>query len=98
MYSLRYSGALVADLHRTLMEGGIYFYPADRSHPEGKLRLLYEKAPLALVVETAGGRASTGQQPIAESTPTSLHQRIPVVLGSREDVELYERFAKGQDE
>ena len=96
-YSLRYSGALVADLHRTLIEGGIYFYPADASHREGKLRLLYEGAPLALVVETAGGRASTGHQPIAEITPTSLHQRVPLALGSREDVQLYERFAAGQD-
>ena len=96
-YSLRYSGALVADLHRTLIEGGIYFYPADASHREGKLRLLYEGAPLAQIVETAGGRASTGRQPIAEITPTSLHQRIPVALGSREDVQRYEQFAAGQD-
>ena len=96
-YSLRYSGALVADLHRTLIEGGIYFYPADASHREGKLRLLYEGAPLALVVETAGGRASTGHQPIAEITPTSLHQRVPLALGSREDVQRYERFVAGQD-
>ncbi len=97
-YSLRYSGALVADLHRTLIEGGIYFYPPDASHKDGKLRLLYEGAPLAQIVETAGGRASTGRQRIAEITPTSLHQRVPVVLGSREDVQRYERFAAGQDE
>ena len=96
-YSLRYSGALVADLHRTLIEGGIYFYPPDASHQDGKLRLLYEGAPLAQIVETAGGCASTGRQRIAEITPTSLHQRVPVVLGSREDVQRYERFAAGQD-
>ena len=95
--SLRYSGALVADLHRILIEGGIYFYPADSSNREGKLRLLYEGAPLALVVETAGGRASTGREPIAAITPASLHQRVPIALGSREDVELYEQFAAGQD-
>ncbi len=96
-YSLRYSGALVADLHRTLIEGGIYFYPSDASHRDGKLRLLYEGAPLALVVETAGGCASTGYGRIADIAPTSLHQRVPVALGSREDVRLYEQFAAGQD-
>ena len=96
-YSLRYSGALVADVHRILIEGGIYFYPPDASHRDGKLRLLYEGAPLAQIVETAGGCASTGRQPIAKITPTSLHQRVPVVLGSREDVRLYEQFAAGQD-
>ena len=95
-YALRYSGAAVADVHRTLIEGGIYFYPADAAHQEGKLRLLYEGAPLALVVETAGGRASTGRQPIAEITPSSIHQQVPVALGSREDVQRYERFAAGK--
>src|SRR5581483_8396304 len=59
-YSLRYTGALVADLHRSLIEGGLYFYPADPDHPEGKLRLLYECAPLGYIMEKAGGRASTG--------------------------------------
>ena len=87
----------MADVHRILIEGGIYFYPPDASHRDGKLRLLYEGAPLAQIVETAGGCASTGRQPIAQITPTSLHQRVPVVLGSREDVRLYEQFAAGQD-
>lgn len=91
-YSLRYSGALVADLHRSLLEGGIYFYPGDADHPNGKLRLLYECAPLAFVVEQAGGSASTGRRPILESRAESLHQRVPFAAGSRAEVELYERF------
>ncbi len=85
-YSLRYTGALVADLHRSLLEGGLYLYPADVAHPEGKLRLLYECAPLALVVERAGGRASTGRQRILDLPVASIHQRIPLVIGSAEEV------------
>ena len=91
-YSLRYSGALVADFQRCLLEGGCYFYPPDRKHPEGKLRLLYECAPLAFVVEQAGGRATTGAQPILHSRADSIHQRSPLAIGSREDVLLYEKF------
>jgi len=95
-YSLRYSGALVGDLHRCLVEGGIYFYPADRTHKEGKLRLVYECAPLAYVVEQAGGQATTGTQRVLELQPASIHQRVPVAIGSSEVVALYEAFAKGQ--
>jgi fructose-1,6-bisphosphatase I len=91
-YSLRYSGALVGDLHRSLWEGGIYLYPADAQHPDGKLRLLYECAPLAYVVERAGGRATTGSQRVLDLRAQALHQRVPLVIGSREEVELYERF------
>lgn len=91
-YSLRYIGALVADVHRSLLEGGIYFYPADTDHPEGKLRFLYECAPLAFMVEQAGGRASTGTQRILDIQAESLHQRVPLVIGSVEDVTLYENF------
>ncbi|MFQ5693003.1 MAG: class 1 fructose-bisphosphatase, partial [Nitrospinota bacterium] len=80
-YSLRYAGALVSDLHRSLIEGGVYFYPADDGHPDGKLRLLYECAPLAFVVEQAGGRASTGVRPIREIPAESIHQRVPLVIG-----------------
>lgn len=90
-YSLRYTGALVADIHRTLLEGGLYLYPADADHPEGKLRLLYECAPLALVVEQAGGRASTGRQRILDISADSIHQRVPLLIGSSEDVALCER-------
>jgi fructose-1,6-bisphosphatase I len=96
-YSLRYVGALVADLHRSLLEGGIYFYPADASNPNGKLRLLYECAPLALVAEQAGGGASTGRERILALRPTSLHQKVPLAIGSREDVALYERMLAGGD-
>jgi fructose-1,6-bisphosphatase I len=91
-YSLRYTGALVADLHRSLLEGGIYFYPADAAHPNGKLRLLYECAPLAFVAEGAGGRASTGRLRVLDVRPESLHQRVPFAVGSRDEVELYESF------
>ena len=96
-YSLRYTGALVADIHRSLVEGGIYFYPPDLGHPEGKLRLLYECAPLALLVEAAGGRASTGRQRILEVPAQSLHQRVPLVVGSADDVALYESFLAAAD-
>ncbi len=91
-YSLRYTGALVADLHRCLIEGGLYFYPADAKSPDGKLRYLYECAPLAFVVEQAGGRASTGTERILDVVPGSIHQRVPFVIGSAEDVKLYEKF------
>jgi fructose-1,6-bisphosphatase I len=93
-YSLRYSGALVADFHRCLLEGGFYFYPADADHAKGKLRLLYECAPLAFLVDQAGGRASTGSQAILEVEAQSIHQRSPLVIGSRNDVELYEQFLR----
>jgi fructose-1,6-bisphosphatase I len=94
-YSLRYSGALVADLHRSLMEGGVYFYPADAQHKNGKLRLVYECVPLALVVEQAGGSASTGEQRILDLQPHSIHQQVPFVIGSAADVALYEHFFRG---
>jgi fructose-1,6-bisphosphatase I len=97
-YSLRYAGALVADVHRSLMEGGLYFYPPDAGHPNGKLRLLYECAPLAYLVEQAGGRASDGARRIVEIAPTEVHQRSPLVIGSLEDVALYEQFlARGHE-
>lgn len=91
-YSLRYTGALVADVHRSLLDGGLYFYPADAGHENGKLRLLYECAPLAFIVEQAGGRASTGGERILDVQAESIHQRSPLVIGSREDVALYENF------
>ena len=94
-YALRYSGALVADLHRSLIEGGVYFYPPDKAHPDGKLRLLYECAPLAFVVENAGGRASTGFTRILDIKAESIHQRVPLVIGSAEDVAEYESFVSG---
>jgi len=89
-YSLRYIGSLVADFHRNLLKGGIFLYPG----PKGKLRLLYEAAPLAMVVEQAGGNASTGSQRILDVVPESLHQRVPLIIGSTEDVRLYEKFCR----
>ncbi len=90
--SLRYSGALVADVHRILVEGGIYFYPPTQPQPQGKLRLLYECAPLALVLEQAGGKASTGMQRVLDIQATSIHQRSPLAIGSAAAVERYEQF------
>lgn len=94
-HSLRYTGALVADLHRCLLDGGIYFYPADPGNVNGKLRLLYECAPLAYVTEQAGGLATTGTRPILEVKPESIHQRTPIAIGSADNVSLYEKFIAG---
>jgi len=82
----RYIGSLVADFHRNLISGGIFLYPAATNYPQGKLRLLYEAAPLALVVEQAGGRATDGCRSILDIVPEDLHQKTPLVIGSRDDV------------
>ncbi len=82
----RYIGSLVADFHRNLVSGGIFMYPADTKSPKGKLRLLYEAAPLAMVVENAGGKATNGREPILDIRPESLHERTPLIIGSAEDV------------
>jgi len=84
----RYIGSLVADFHRNLISGGIFLYPADSRSPEGKLRLLYEAAPLAFVVEQAGGAATDGRRRILDISPTTIHQKSPLVIGSRADVEF----------
>jgi fructose-1,6-bisphosphatase I len=86
-YTARYIGSLVADFHRNLLKGGIYIYPASRSNPNGKLRLMYECNALAFVAEQAGGRASDGQQRIMDIQPRSLHQRTPFYVGSSNMVE-----------
>ena len=91
-YSSRYIGSLVADFHRTLLKGGIFMYPADSKNPHGKLRLLYEAAPMAMICEQAGGRASDGRTPIMNLTPEAIHQRTPLYIGSSEIVELAEAF------
>lgn len=96
-YSLRYTGALVADLHRCLLDGGIYFYPGDPGNKQGKLRLLYECAPLAFVAEQAGGAASTGEHRILDVRAQDIHQRTPFVIGSRDEVALYEKFFSTKD-
>ncbi len=96
-YTLRYVGALVADFHRSMINGGIFFYPADASSPEGKLRLLYECAPLAFIAEQAGGAASTGRGRVLDVRPRTPHQRVPIAIGSRQEVELYEKFLSGAE-
>jgi fructose-1,6-bisphosphatase I len=93
-YSLRYSGALVADVHRGLIEGGVYLYPADRRYPDGKLRLAYECAPLALVVEQAGGAAITDTSNVLDVPFQSIHQRVPFAAGSRDDVTMLGRLTR----
>jgi fructose-1,6-bisphosphatase I len=93
-YDLRYSGALVADLHQILHHGGVYFYPEDADRPDGKLRLLYECAPLAMIAEQAGGGATTGKSRVMEISPKDIHQRIPFAIGSRYEIEEYENAYK----
>ncbi len=95
-YSGRYSGCLVADVHRILLGGGIYLYPGELNKPEGKLRLLYEGNPLAWVVEQAGGKASTGTTRILDVEAKQLHQRVPLVIGSANDVRDAEEFIQGK--
>ena len=91
-YALRYSGALAADFHRALLEGGIYLYPEDTERPQGRIRLLYEAAPLALLAEAAGGHASTGRRRILDVAATDYHQRTPLYIGSVEEVGWAERY------
>ncbi|SVE37760.1 uncharacterized protein METZ01_LOCUS490614, partial [marine metagenome] len=86
--------SLVADFHRTLFKGGFFAYPADGKNPNGKLRLLYEAAPVAMICEQAGGRASTGEESILNVVPESLHCRVPVYLGSRSLVDLTDKVLK----
>jgi fructose-1,6-bisphosphatase I len=86
----RYIGSLVADFHRNLVTGGVFMYPADTKSPHGKMRLLYEAAPLALIAEAAGGAATDGQRPILDIVPTALHERTPLVIGSADDVAFVE--------
>ena len=84
--SARYVGSLVADFHRTLIKGGLFCYPGEAKKPEGKIRLLYEAAPLAYVAERAGGAASTGRGPVLEVVPKAVHERTPLFIGGRDDV------------
>jgi fructose-1,6-bisphosphatase I len=94
-YSGRYVGSLVADIHRTLLHGGVFLYPGTAKNPEGKLRLLYEANPLAYVLEKAGGKATTGTERILDIVPTELHQRVPVIMGSPQEVSLAEKYIAG---
>jgi fructose-1,6-bisphosphatase I len=87
-YTSRYVGSLVADFHRTLLKGGIFLYPPTHQHPDGKLRLMYEANPIAFLAEQAGGKASSGRQRILDVPPTSLHQRTPLLVGSRSEMDM----------
>ena len=95
-YSGRYIGSMIADVHRTLLYGGIFLYPADSRHPNGKLRLMYEGNPIAFIIEQAGGRAIDGMRRILDVMPKTLHQKTPVFVGSAEDVTMCEKFLRGQ--
>ena len=88
-------GSIVADVHRTLLYGGVYFYPGDTLHPNGKLRLMYENNPLAYIVEHAGGAATNGVKRTLEIQPTALHERSPLFIGSEEEVKLVQEFLSG---
>ncbi len=93
-FNMRWIASLVAEVHRILMRGGLFMYPKDTKDPTkpGRLRLLYEANPMAMLVEQAGGAASTGRGRILAETPTSLHQRVPVILGSKSEVDRLERY------
>ncbi|MCF8240544.1 MAG: class 1 fructose-bisphosphatase [Melioribacteraceae bacterium] len=97
-YKARYIGSMVADIHRNLFYGGIFMYPGDKRNPNGKLRLMYECNPMAFIVESAGGKATDGNgKRILEYQPNDLHQRVPIYIGSKEDVELVEKFISEEE-
>ena len=95
-YAARYIGSMVADIHRTLLYGGIFLYPGDTRYPEGKLRLMYEANPLAFIMEQAGGAASNGDHRILDVVPSTLHQKTPLFIGSEEDVALCKEFLQAR--
>jgi fructose-1,6-bisphosphatase I len=97
-YSARYIGSMVGDVHRTLLYGGIFAYPSDSKNKDGKLRLLYEAAPMSFVLEQAGGKAITGYSRVMDIPPKGVHQRVPVILGSPDDVsECQKYFLESED-
>jgi fructose-1,6-bisphosphatase I len=94
-FSSRYIGSMVGDVHRTLLYGGVFGYPGDKKNLNGKLRLLYEGAPMSFIVEQAGGFSTTGRQRVMEITPEIVHQRVPVLLGSKNDIqEIVDAYAE----
>ncbi|KAG2705206.1 hypothetical protein I3760_05G041800 [Carya illinoinensis] len=96
--SLRYIGSMVADVHRTLLYGGIFMYPADKKSPNGKLRVLYEVFPMSYLMEQAGGQAFTGKQRALDLVPNKIHERSPVFLGSYDDVQdIKELYAAAEE-
>ncbi|KAJ8391707.1 hypothetical protein AAFF_G00086570 [Aldrovandia affinis] len=93
-YGARYVGSMVSDVHRTIAYGGIFMYPANEKSPKGKLRLLYECNPIAFLIEQAGGMATTGAERVLDVKPETIHQRVPFIVGSPDDVEEYLSFVK----
>jgi len=94
-FSSRYIGSMVADVHRTIMYGGIFGYPGDKKNPNGKLRLLYEGAPMSFIIEQAGGLSTTGRERVMDLEPKAVHQRVPVILGSKNLVqEVIDAYAE----
>ena len=94
-YTSRYIGSMVADVHRTLLYGGVFGYPGDYKNPDGKLRLLYEGAPMSFIMEQAGGLSTTGTERVMEISPETVHQRIPVIMGSKNAVqEVIDAYAE----
>ncbi len=98
-FNMRWIASLVAEVHRVLIRGGLFMYPRDAKDPAkpGRLRLVYEANPMAMIVEQAGGAASTGRERLLEVQPESLHARVPVILGSRDEVERIERYHREHD-
>ena len=91
-YGSRYIGSLVADFHRTLLKGGVFLYPPTKKNPAGKLRLLYEANPLAFIAEQAGGGAISGAARIMDIDPKTIHERTPLIIGSRTEVEEFHQL------
>ncbi|MBP6626615.1 MAG: fructose-1,6-bisphosphatase, partial [Arenimonas sp.] len=98
-FNMRWVASMVADVHRILSRGGVFFYPLDAkcAAQGGKLRLMYEANPMAMIIEQAGGAASTGRQRLLDVPPTGLHQRVPVMLGSRAEIAQAERYHAEHD-
>lgn len=99
-FNMRWTGSMVADVHRIFMRGGIFMYPQDSKKPEkaGRLRLMYEANPMAFLMEQAGGKSTTGREKLLDITPDHLHQRISVIMGSKEEVDRVERYHEEHDE
>ena len=95
-YTSRYTGSMVADVHRTLIRGGIFIYPSNTVYPEGKLRLMYECNPLSFIIEQAGGMAIDGSRRILDIVPSSIHQRTPIYIGSKENVLKVKQYLQVQ--
>src|SRR5205085_10533687 len=96
-YGSRYIGSLVADFHRTLLKGGVFLYPPTKKNPSGKLRLLYEANPLAFIAEQAGGQAVSGDTRIMDIEPRSIHERTPLIIGSRNEVAEFQQMQETAD-